>query len=132
MKEERPMIYCYQDRKGDLPIIEWLEEVAHQEKSTYQKMLHTLSQMQEKKLPLERPLVKKTPKQRTGYNNVYKMRLGNYRLFFQVEQQDYYLLHAFYKKTQATPEKEFRQVKKEIKAQSFVEIPKKIIKLIEA
>lgn len=118
------MIYCYQNKKGVVPILTWLNEIAHQDKSSFHKMQATLEKMAQHDLLLERPLIKKTPKARTGFANLYKMRLGKYRLFFQVSGENYYLLHAFYKKTQATPEREFKQVKKEMQEATFVPYPK--------
>ena len=113
------MIYLYQDKKG-CPFLLWKEQMKKKEPAVYRKIEKMLMQMQSNELPLERPNVKKTPPQRTGSHCLYKIRLGSYRLFFLWKEQDYYLLHAFRKSSNATPEKEFRIVKKELLKYQFI------------
>lgn len=53
-------------------------------------------------------------------NNVHELRLrdksGIYRVFYVIKKKDaIYIVHAFYKKTQKTPEKNIKLVKKRIR-----------------
>ncbi len=112
------MIYVYMDSKG-CPFSDWMAMAKKKDPSAYRKMLSVLSQMEDGTLPMVRPNVKKTPSQRTGHHHLYKLRLGKYRLFFEWRDHDYYLLHLFRKSSNATPDKEFRVVKKEMEKQQY-------------
>lgn len=113
------MIYIYKNKKG-CPFIEWLNIVKEREPAVYRKVNNMLDQMKNNTLPFVRPNVKKTPPQRTGCPCLYKIRLGHYRLFFLWQNHNYYLLHAFRKSSNATPDKEFRRVKKEIAEATYI------------
>lgn len=112
------MIYCYQDKRGHCPVKEWLETL--NDESVLNKVNVMLEQMQDGSLRLEKPNVKKMLA-RCSYRHLYKIRLGKYRLFFLAEEGDYKLLHAFRKSSNATPEKEVKQVVREIKAGTYIE-----------
>lgn len=117
------MIYAYVDNKG-CPFLDWMETAEKKDPSAYRKMQAVLEQMEQNTLPMVRPNVKKTPPQRTGHHHLYKLRLGKYRLFFEWRDHDYYLLHLFRKSSNATPDKEFRIVKKEMEKDSYQSLNK--------
>ena len=70
-------------------------------------------------LPLIKPNVK-SMNARCNYKNLYKLRLGKFRLFFIKNKENYILLHAFRKKTQTTPQKEINQAIKELRSNDFI------------
>lgn len=115
-------VKVYVDARGNIPIDDFVAEVAQKDQSTYRKFQSIVEQMKADTLPLVRPNVKKTPPKRTGCNHLYKLRLGKYRMFFLLEDHDYLLLHAFRKSSNATPDKEFRVAKKEIAHHQFKSI----------
>lgn len=116
-------IYVYEDKRGNSPFVTWYQKLQKKEPAIFEKMTGILQEMEEDKLELVRPRVKKMLA-RTNYRHLYKMRLGKYRLFFLCEHHDYYLLHAFRKSSQTTPEKEIRAVTKEIESQHFIPLTK--------
>lgn len=107
------MIYVYKDKRGKIPFCDWMTEMKKRDESVYHKITYMLEQMEAGTLPLERPNVKKMLA-RCDYRHLYKIRLGKYRLFFLAENNDYKLLHAFRKSSNATPEKEVKRVTREI------------------
>lgn len=116
-------IYVYEER-GRCPFYDWMRNIQHKNSAMYYKMFDILQQMEDNQLQLAPPQVKKMLA-RSKYRNLYKMRLGNYRLFFLWENHHYYLLHAFEKTSQTTPEKEVKQVEKEIRRGSYLPLERK-------
>ena len=116
------MIYVYIDHRAKSPFLSFLEDIKQTDRAMYHKTLELLEEMKNDSLRLERPRVK-TMLARTKLRQVYKIRLGQYRLFFLVKNHHYYLLHAFKKTSQTTPEKEIKQLKKEVKQQTFIPLP---------
>lgn len=117
------MISVYQDKRGKIPFNDWMDDMKHRDESVYHKIEDMLSQMETGTLRLERPNVKKMLA-RCDYRNLYKIRLGKYRLFFIVENGDYKLLHTFRKSSNATPEKEVKRVSREIEDGYYIALKK--------
>lgn len=116
------MIYAYINKREEIPFLIWLEKIKKKDQSIYNKSIKMLEMMNDDTLPLVRPNVKKTPIHRTGFNNLYKIRLGKYRLLFLVDNHNYYLLHTLRKKTNQTPQKDFDQAVRELNSKSFKRI----------
>lgn len=112
------MLYTYINRKGDSLFEVWFEKVKHQDPSIYQKTSDVLYHMVQDDLPMNPPNVRHMTK-RTGNHSLYKIRLGKYRLFFLAKDNNYYLLHVFRKSSQTTPEKEIKQVLREVKEANY-------------
>ncbi|CAM3956962.1 type II toxin-antitoxin system RelE/ParE family toxin [Catellicoccus marimammalium] len=112
-------VYIFQSPTNKIPIQTWLDHVQTKNTSVYHKALVTIQQMEKGELSMKPPQVKKMLA-RTKHRNLFKMRLGEYRLFFLYQNHNYYLLHAFPKHSQTTPEKEVKQVNKEIKQDSYI------------
>lgn len=113
-------VYFYQNNRQEIPFLDWLQIMKQKNHSIYHKTCQILLSMEEDTIQLVRPNYKKTPICRTGYNNLYKVRLGNYRALFLVDNHRYFLLHAFVKKTQKTKEKEFQLASRELASRSFI------------
>lgn len=112
-------IYIYEDKRGEHPFLSWYHQLQRKNEAMFHKVNALLKEMDDDSLERVRPRVKKMLA-RTDYRHLYKMRLGKYRLFFLYENQHYYLLHAFRKTSQTTPEKEVKKVSKEIEEHRFV------------
>ena len=112
------MLYTYINRKGDSPFAQWLVEIEHKEPSVYHKVCSILQHMENHDLPLEPPNVRRMIK-RTGNHSLYKIRVGKFRLFFVMKNNNYYLLHTFRKSSQKTPEKEIKQVVREVNEDNY-------------
>ncbi|MBU3851305.1 MAG: type II toxin-antitoxin system RelE/ParE family toxin [Candidatus Paralactobacillus gallistercoris] len=111
-------IFVYEDKRAKIPFYEWRNKMNAKEPSIAHKIDDMIAMMQNKTLPLERPRVKRMLA-RLPYRDLFKIRLGKYRLFFLFKDDDYYLLHAFRKSSQRTPEKECRLVAREIEANHY-------------
>lgn len=108
------MLYTYVNHKNESLFEQWLITMERKEPSVYHKALDILNKMENGILHLDPPNVRRM-KKRTGENSLYKIRVGKYRLFFVMQQNNYYLLHTFRKSSQKTPESEIKQVMKEVK-----------------
>lgn len=113
------MIYTYIDHRKKAPFLNFFKQIKETDHSMWHKTCDILKQMDNQSLSLKPPQVK-TMLARTGLRHVYKLRLGHYRLFFIVYEHDFYLLHAFKKTSQTTPEKEIKKLKKELRQATFV------------
>ena len=112
------MLYTHINRKGKSLFEEWLEQIEHREPSIYHKIYDILQHMENNDLPMDPPNVRRMAK-RTGNRSLFKIRVGKYRLFFLVKNDEHYLLHVFRKSSQTTPEKEIKQVLREVKEATF-------------
>ncbi len=112
-------IFVYEDNRGNVPFYEWRDNIAAKDPSIYRKVQDMIQMMRDQNLPLTRPLVKRMLL-RLPYRNLYKIRLGKYRLMFLADDGDYYLLHAFRKTTQQTPERERHIVSREIERHHYL------------
>jgi len=92
----------YIDRRGESPVREFLKE---QDERTQQKVVDSINILIESGPFLKPPYMKKLEK------GLYELRVKSsvaVRIFYSPITSVYYLLHAFVKKTQKTPEKELK------------------------
>lgn len=113
-------IFVYEDKRGKVPFYEWRNKMNAKEPSIAHKIDDMIAMMTSQSLPLERPRVKRMLA-RLPYRDLFKIRLGKYRLFFLFKDDNYYLLHAFRKSSQRTPEKECRLVAREIEEEHYAD-----------
>ncbi len=95
-------VLFFQTARGDSPVKEFLQE---QDKTTYMKLIHAIELLENGGPFLKPPYIKKLQ------NKLYELRIsGNVaiRIFYTIINGEYYLLHAFKKKTQKTPSKEIK------------------------
>lgn len=117
-------IYFFQNNKKQSPFLEWINNIKKNNPSIYKKTIYNINLMFKDELPLIKPNVK-SMNARCNYKNLYKLRLGKFRLFFIKNKENYILLHAFRKKTQTTPQKEINQAIKELRSNNFILLNKK-------
>lgn len=92
----------FQTARGDIPVREFIKE---QDKATYAKILSYISLLQTHGPYLKPPYIKKLQA------GLYELRISGkvaIRIFYTIYNNEYYLLHAFKKKTQKTPSKEVK------------------------
>ncbi|MEK7502802.1 MAG: type II toxin-antitoxin system RelE/ParE family toxin [Patescibacteria group bacterium] len=95
-------VLFFQTARGDSPVKEFLQE---QDKTTYMKLIHAIELLENGGPFLKPPYIKKLQ------NKLYELRIsGNaaIRIFYTIINGEYYLLHAFKKKSQKTPSKEIK------------------------
>lgn len=124
-------IYLYKDPRNKISFLDWYQKIKEKDPSIYRKVNDMLKQMDEQTLPLTRPTVKRMIL-RLPYRHLYKIRLGKYRLMFLASEGNYYIMHAFRKTTQKTPDKEIHKVDREIKQKSYIELTAKMLEDGEA
>ena len=100
----RVIFYCTES--GNEPVREWLKELPKEERKTLGEDIKTLQFRWPLGMPLVRPLADKIYEVRTGLPH----RIA--RTLFFVHHEEIILLHAFIKKTQATPDNELNLAKK--------------------
>jgi len=92
----------FQNARGVYPVKEFIEE---QDPTTYAKILHSIRLLSNNGPFLKPPYVKKIK------NNLSELRITGktaIRIFYSIYKNEYYLLHAFKKKSQKTPIKEIK------------------------
>lgn len=92
----------FQTLRGESPIKEFIKQ---QDEATYAKILHSIYLIKNNGPFLKPPYIKKLD------SKLYELRiLGTVtiRIFYTVQNGEYYLLHVFKKKTQKTPAKELK------------------------
>lgn len=94
-------------KRGDEPVTEYLDTLAEGPQAKIYGFLDTLK----KDGYLERPHGKKM-KGTGGLNEVIS---GKHRILYCIHEGEAIMLHAFYKKTNKTPEKELKIAKKRMK-----------------
>ena len=119
-------IYLYKDKRGKVSFLEWYHKIKEKDPSIYRKINDMLSQMHAQTLPLTRPTVKRMIA-RLPYRHLYKIRLGKYRLMFIAYEGDYFIMHAFRKTTQKTPDKEIHQVDHEVQQHRYIPLKEKML-----
>lgn len=117
-------IYFFKNNKKQSPFFEWINNIKKNNPSIYKKTIYNINLMFNDELPLIKPNVK-SMNARCNYKNLYKLRLGKFRLFFIKNKENYILLHAFRKKTQTTPQKEINKAIKELRSNDFILLNKK-------
>src|SRR3989338_4231785 len=92
----------FQTGRGEYPVKEF---VGGQDEATYAKIIHAIRLLANNGPYLKPPYVKKI------YDKLYELRISGktaVRIFYCISNGEYYLLHAFKKKTEKTPKKEFK------------------------
>jgi phage-related protein len=95
-------VYFFQTFRGDYPVKDFMIE---QDKPTYAKLISAIGLLETDGPYLKPPYIKKLQ------NRLYELRISGkiaIRVFYIIKDGEYYLLHAFKKKTQKTPAKELQ------------------------
>ena len=95
-------VYFFQTASGDCPVRKFIKE---QDEVVYTKILHLVMLLKDHG-PLLRP-----PYSKKMQNNLYELRVSGsiaIRIFYTLYRNEYFLLHAFKKKSQKTPHKEIK------------------------
>lgn len=95
-------VYFFQTARGHYPVKEFIEK---QDETTHAKILHAIRLLANNGPYLKPPYIKKL------HAKLYELRISGkiaIRIFYTTYNNEYYLLHAFKKKTQKTPTKEFK------------------------
>ena len=95
-------VLFFQTTRGDFPVKEFIKE---QDKTTYTKLIHAIELLENGGPYLKPPYIKKLQ------NKLYELRISGkvtIRIFYTIINGEYYLLHAFKKKSQKTPTKELK------------------------
>lgn len=88
--------------RGDYPVEDFIKE---QNKITYAKILNAIALLRNGGPFLKPPYIKKLR------DKLYELRISGVvaiRIFYTIKNGEYYLLHVFKKKSQKTPNKEFK------------------------
>lgn len=91
----------FQTARGDFPVKEFIEE----QEATYAKALHAIRLLTNNGPFLKPPYIKKLQ------GKLYELRISGavaIRIFYTIHNNEYYLLHAFKKKSQKTPTQEIK------------------------
>ncbi len=102
-------VLFFQTARGDYPVKEFIEE---QDEATYAKILHSIELLKNHGPFLKPPYSKKL------IDKTYELRISGsvaVRILYTVFNNEFYLLHAFKKKTQKTPRKELKTALDRIK-----------------
>ena len=95
-------INFFQTTRGTCPVKEFIKE---QDETTYSKILHSIITLRDYGPYLKPPYMKKLQ------NKLYELRISGkiaVRIFYTICNGEYYLLHAFKKKSQKTPPREIK------------------------
>jgi phage-related protein len=92
----------FQTQRGDYPVKEF---IGQQDKATHAKSIHAIMLLGNNGPFLRPPYIKKLQ------NKLYELRISgrvSIRIFYTIVNDEYYLLHAFKKKTQKIPSRELK------------------------
>ena len=92
----------FQSKRGDYPVADF---IGNQERRVRQKVTDSIKMLEESGPFLMPPYMKKL------FPNLYELRIKSkvaVRIFYSPKTGTYYLLHAFIKKSQKTPERELK------------------------
>jgi|SRR3989344_9609062 len=95
-------VNSYQNARGGFPVEDFIRD---QDETTYAKILHSILLLKNGGPFLKPPYAKKLR------SNLYELRTSGKiaaRIFYTMKGGEYYLMHAFKKKTQKTPTKEIK------------------------
>ncbi len=95
-------VLFFQTARGDSPVEDFIKE---QDEATYAKVLQAIKLLANNGPFLKPPYIKKLQ------DKLYELRISGkieVRIFYVITNNEYYLLHAFKKKSQKTPSKELR------------------------
>jgi phage-related protein len=96
------VVRYYQPSRGNCPIVEFIESL---DTTTSAKIIHSIELLESYGPFLKPPYIKKIQ------NKLYEIRIPGkvaVRIFYTVINQQYFLLHAFVKKSQKTPYREIK------------------------
>lgn len=99
----------FQTARGDYPVQEFIKE---QDQSTQTKIIHSIRLLIDYGPFLKPPDIKKIQ------DKLYELRISGkvaIRIFYTTHNNEYYLLHAFKKKSQKTPTREIKTALDRIK-----------------
>lgn len=92
----------FQTARGEYPVNEFIET---QDKATIAKITSAIDLLESDGPFLKPPYIKKLR------DRIYELRVSGkiaVRIFYTIKDREYYLLHAFKKKSQQTPQKELK------------------------
>lgn len=92
----------FQTSRGNYPVKDFIQQ---QDEATYAKILLSINLLKDNGPFLKPPYIKKLQ------NKLYELRIPGkitIRIFYTIHNSEYYLLHAFKKKSQKTPLKELK------------------------
>lgn len=92
----------FQTDRGEYPVKDFIEE---QDENTRARLIHAIELLETSGPFLKPPYIKKLQ------DKLYELRVFGQvaiRIFYTIHNNEYYLLHAFKKKTQKTPSKELK------------------------
>lgn len=95
-------VLFFQTARGDSPVEDFIKE---QDEATYAKVLQSIKLLANSGPFLKPPYIKKLQ------DKLYELRISGrvaIRIFYTIANNEYYLLHAFKKKSQKTPSKELK------------------------
>lgn len=95
-------VLFFQTARGDSPVEDFIKE---QDEATYAKVLQAIKLLVNNGPFLKPPYIKKLQ------DKLYELRISGkvaIRIFYTIANNEYYLLHAFKKKSQKTPLKELK------------------------
>jgi len=95
-------VLFFQTAKGDFPVKDFIKE---QDKATYAKVLQSIKLLANNGPFLKPPYIKKLQ------DKLYELRISGkvaIRIFYTMVNNEYYLLHAFKKKSQKTPSQKLK------------------------
>lgn len=95
-------VLFFQIARGDSPVEDFIKE---QDESTHAKVLQSIQLLANNGPFLKPPYIKKLE------DKLYELRISGkvaIRIFYTIDNNEYYLLHAFKKKSQKTPSKELK------------------------
>ena len=95
-------VNLFQTTRGDYPVKEFIDEL---DKPTYAKIISAIELLETDGPYLKPPYIKKLQ------GNLYELRISGkiaIRIFYTFRNREYYLLHAFKKKSQKTSLKELK------------------------
>ena len=102
MKKRQWKVNLFQTARGDYPVKEFAEK---QDITTQNKIFHSVDLLVQGGPFLKPPYIKKLQ------SDLYELRIRGkvqVRIFYTMKNNEYYLLHAFRKKSQKTPKKEIQ------------------------
>ena len=95
-------VFFFQTTRGDTPVKEFIGD---QDPMTRSKIALSILLLKNQGPFLKPPYIKKLQ------NKLYELRISGttqIRIFYTIQRSEYYLLHAFRKKTQKTPNRELK------------------------
>ncbi len=95
-------VFFFQTARGEFPVEDFIKE---QDEATYAKALQAIKLLTNNGPFLKPPFIKKLQ------DKLYELRISGkvaIRIFYTISNNEYYLLHAFKKKSQKTPIKELK------------------------